>query len=140
MFSVDIAKFWRLPILKNICERLLPDCFNSYLIHRPKFLRCILHDSVWLQGPSHRSSFLLLFIFFVLLLSWSESRPAFGNLRRISLMSQLIQFLDLGLALSYFTPKVFRVTHHDKLKFDKENVIRFHCNGHHKCYLRKPKS
>ena len=32
-------------------------------------------------------------------------------------MIQLIQFLDLDLALTYFTPKVFRVTHHDKLKF-----------------------
>ena len=64
VFSVDIAKFLRLSILKNICGRLLPDCFNGYLIHRPKGLRCIMHDSVWLQGPSHRSSFLLL-IFFV---------------------------------------------------------------------------
>ena len=35
------------------------------------------------------------------------------NLRRIPLMGQLIQFLDLGVALTYFTPEVFRVTHHD---------------------------
>ena len=29
VLSVDMTKFLRLPILKNICERLLLDCFNG---------------------------------------------------------------------------------------------------------------
>ena len=36
----------RLPILKNICERLLFDCFNGSLLHRPKGSRSILYESV----------------------------------------------------------------------------------------------
>ena len=73
VFPVDIAKFLRLPILKNICEQLLPDYFNGSLIHRPNGLRSIFYDSVKLQGPSPWPSYLLLFFlffyFFVLLLS-----------------------------------------------------------------------
>ena len=95
MFPVDIAKFLRLPILKNICERLLPDYFNGSLTHRPNGLRSVFFDSVRLQGPSPWPSYILLFIFifyfFILLLSWTETRPAFENLRQIPLMSQLIQ-------------------------------------------------
>ena len=71
VFPVDIAKFLRLPILKNICERLLPDYFNGSLIHRPNGLRSIFYDSVRLQGPSPWPSYLLLFFFiffFILLL------------------------------------------------------------------------
>ena len=51
VFAVDITKFSRLPILKNNCERLLLDCFNDSLLHRPKGSRSILYDSVSLQGP-----------------------------------------------------------------------------------------
>ena len=57
------------------------------------------------------------FVFFCFALVLNESRPEFENLRRIPLMSQLIQFLDLGLALTHFTSKVFRVANHDKLIF-----------------------
>ena len=56
VFPVDVAKFLRLPISKNICERLLLDCFNGSLLHRPECSRSILYDSVRLNGPSHRSS------------------------------------------------------------------------------------
>ena len=55
LFSMDIAKFLRLPSLKNICKWLLPYCFNGSLINRP---------GARLQGPSHRSSFLLLLFFY----------------------------------------------------------------------------
>ena len=34
-FCLNIAKFVRLPILKNICEWLLFDCFNGSLLHGP---------------------------------------------------------------------------------------------------------
>ena len=91
VFPVDIAKFLRLPILKNICERLLPDYFNGSLTHRPNDLRSIFFYSLRLQGPSPWPSYILLFFFFILLLSWTETRPAFENLRQIPLMSQLTQ-------------------------------------------------
>ena len=64
LFSMDIAKFLRLPSLKNICKWLLPYCFNGSLINRPKGLTSILYESARLQGPSHRSSFLLLLFFY----------------------------------------------------------------------------
>ena len=54
---MSIAKFLRLAILKNISERLLFDCFNGSLIHRPKGSRSIMYDSVSFQGARHRSSF-----------------------------------------------------------------------------------
>ena len=60
VFPADIARFLRLPILKNMSERLLLDCFNGSLIHRPKALRSILYDSIRFQGSNHRSSFLFL--------------------------------------------------------------------------------
>ena len=69
VFPVDIAKFLRLPILKNISERLLPDYFNGSLIHRPNGLRSILYDSVRLQGPSPWPSYLLFFFYFALVLN-----------------------------------------------------------------------
>ena len=82
-FPVNIAKFLILLNSKNNCERLLFD--NVSLLHRPKGSRFRLYDGVRLQGPTHRSSFLFL--------SWYEPspsrRPAFENLRRISLMNQL---------------------------------------------------
>ena len=56
-FPVNIAKFLILPILKNICKRLLFNFFNGSLLHGPKGLRSRLYDGVRLQGPSHRSSF-----------------------------------------------------------------------------------
>ena len=60
------------PILKNICERLLPDYFYGSLIHRPNGLRSIFYDSVRLQGPSPWPSNLFIYLFiylFILLLS-----------------------------------------------------------------------
>ena len=59
-FPMNIAKFLRLPILKNFCERLLFDCFNGSLLHGPKGSKSRLYGSVRLHGPSHRSSFLFL--------------------------------------------------------------------------------
>ena len=46
--------------LEIICERLLFDFFNGSLLHGPKGSRSRLHDSVRLQGLTHRSSFLFL--------------------------------------------------------------------------------
>ena len=80
-FLMNIAKFLRWPILKNICERLFLDCFNSSLLHRPKVSRSRL-----CEGPSHRSSFLFLSRHFS---SWTESRPALESLRGIPLISQM---------------------------------------------------
>ena len=57
---MDIAKFLRLSILKNISERLFLDCFNGLLIYRPKGVMSVLYDSVRLQGPIQKSSFLFL--------------------------------------------------------------------------------
>ena len=82
----NIAKFLRLPISRNICERLLFDCFNDSMLHGPKDWISNFYDGVGLQSPSHRFSFLFLSRH---LSSWTESRPAFENLRRIPLMSQL---------------------------------------------------
>ena len=56
-FPVNLVKSLRLLVSKNICERLLFDCFNGSLLHGPKGSRSRLHDRVWLQGLSHRSSF-----------------------------------------------------------------------------------
>ena len=84
-FPVNIAKLLILLSLKNICERLLFDFFNGSLLHRTKGSRSRLYDGVRLQGLSHRSSFLFL--------GWHEQSPytgpAFENLRRMHLMSQL---------------------------------------------------
>ena len=84
-FPVNIAKLLILLNLKNICERLLFDFFNGSLLHRTKGSRSRLYDGVRLQGLSHRSS--------VLFLGWHEQSPytgpAFENLRRMHLMSQL---------------------------------------------------
>ena len=91
VFPGHTAKFWRLPSLENIYEWLLSDCFNDALIHRPKVLRSVLHDSVRLPGLSHRSSFLLLLFFSFCSSPEPEFRPALENLRRIPLMSQLTQ-------------------------------------------------
>ena len=63
---MDIAKFLRLPIMKNICERLLPDYFNGSLMHRPNGLRSTFYDSVRLQDPSPCPSYLLLFFLYFL--------------------------------------------------------------------------
>ena len=38
------GKYFRLAILKNICERQLLDCFSGSLLHRPKDSRSILCD------------------------------------------------------------------------------------------------
>ena len=86
-FPVGVTKFLRLPLLENICERLLFDCFNGSLLHGPKGSRSRLYDDIRPQGPSHGSSFLFLSWH---LSSWTESRPA---LRRIPLMSQLSVYI-----------------------------------------------
>ena len=49
-FSVNIANFLRLPVSKNICERLLFDCFNGSMLHGPKGSRSKWYDGVRLQG------------------------------------------------------------------------------------------
>ena len=85
-FPMNNAKYLRLPILKNICERLLFDCFNGSLLHGPEGSKSRLYDNVRLQGPSRRSSFLFLSRY---LSSWIQSRPALENLRQIPLMNQL---------------------------------------------------
>ena len=56
-FPVNITKFLILPILKNICKRLLFNFVNGSLLHGPKGLRSRLNNGVRLQGRSHRSSF-----------------------------------------------------------------------------------
>ena len=56
-FPVNIAKLLILPILRNICKRLLLTFFNDSLLHGPKGLRSRLHDGVRLHDLSHRSSF-----------------------------------------------------------------------------------
>ena len=93
-FPVNITKFLLLLISENICERLLFDFFNGSLLHGPKGLWSRLYDGVRIQGLSHRSSFLFL--------SWHERhpspRPAFENLRRISLMSQLSFYIGYFLS------------------------------------------
>ena len=81
-FPENIEKFSRLLISKNICERLLFHCFNGSLLYGHKASRSRLHDGVRLQGLCRRSSFLFLSRH---LSSWTESRPAFENLWRISL-------------------------------------------------------
>ena len=83
---VSMAKFLRLPILKNICEMLLFYFFNGSLLHWPDGSRLRLYDGVRLQHPNHRPSFLTLSRH---LSFWTVSRPAFENLGQIPLMSQL---------------------------------------------------
>ena len=56
-FPVNITKFLRLPISKNICNWLLFYCFNGSMLQGPKSSRSKLYDSVRLQGLSHRSRF-----------------------------------------------------------------------------------
>ena len=84
-FPINIASFLMLLISVNICERLLFDFFDGSLLHGSKCSRSRLYDGVKLQCLSHRSSFLFL--------SCHEPspfpRPAFENLRRISLISKL---------------------------------------------------
>ena len=90
MFSCEYCerlRFLRLLILKNICEWLLFDFFNSPLLHGCKGLRFRLYDSIRLQGLSHRSSFLLLSWH---LSSWAESQHAFKNVIWAPLVSQIL--------------------------------------------------
>ena len=54
-FPLNIAKFLRLPILKNICGRLFVYCFDSSLLHGTKSSRYRLYGSISLQCLSHRS-------------------------------------------------------------------------------------
>ena len=45
-FPVNIAKFLRLPISKNTCERLLFDCCNCSMLYEPKGPRnCMMASS-----------------------------------------------------------------------------------------------
>ena len=93
-FRVNIAKFLILLVSKNICERLLFNFFNCSMLHGSKGLRTRLNDGVRLQDLSHRSSFLFL--------SWHEpspsTGPAFANLRRMPLMSQLSFYIGYFLS------------------------------------------
>ena len=50
---MNIAKFLRLPILRNMCERLLFYCFKGSLLHGPNGSRSRLYDGVRLQGPGN---------------------------------------------------------------------------------------
>ena len=50
----------RLSISKNICERLLFDCFIRSMLHGPKGSRSRLYEIGRLQALSQRSRFLLL--------------------------------------------------------------------------------
>ena len=79
----------KLPILKNICESLLFDCFNGSMLHIPDVSRSVSYDKVRLLGSSHRFNFLFLSRH---LWSWSNapsSGTCFKNLKRTPLMSQL---------------------------------------------------
>ena len=87
-FLVNISKFLRLPILKNIFEWLIFYCFNGSVLHGPKGSRFRLYEDVKFQGLSHRSNFLFLSRHFS---SLTEARP---TLRRIHLMSQLSVYTD----------------------------------------------
>ena len=85
VLSCEYYRSFNTTFSKNICEWLLFDFFNVSLLHGPKGSRSRLYDGVRLQGLRHRSSFLFL--------SWHQPspspQPAFENLRRIPLMSQL---------------------------------------------------
>ena len=83
--SGSLAKYSRLPNLKNICELLLLGYFNGLLLHKRKGSTSILHDSVRLQCPSHRYSLLFLSRY---LWSWNISQPAFENVRSSPMMNQ----------------------------------------------------
>ena len=96
-FPVDMTKFLRLLFSKNIFERLFFYFFNGSLLHGPKGSRSRLYNGVRLQGLNHRFSFLFLSRH---LSSWTESRPAFKNLRRIPLMSHLSFYI--GLFIGHF--------------------------------------
>ena len=61
VFSYEYWKFLILPILKNICKRLVFNFSNGSLLHGPKVLKPRLHDGVRLQGLSHASG--LVFVF-----------------------------------------------------------------------------
>ena len=52
VFPVDIAKLVRLPLLKNIYERLLLERFSGSLLQKPNVSMSILCASVRLQDPS----------------------------------------------------------------------------------------
>ena len=82
---VNITKFLKLPLSKNICHRLL---LTVSMVHCYMGLKVqgTTHNVARFQGPSHRPSFLFLSQH---LSCWTESRSAFENLRQIPLMSQL---------------------------------------------------
>ena len=54
---VNIAKFLRLLISRNICEQLRFDCFNGSLLHGPKGSTFRLYDNVKLHSLSYKSRF-----------------------------------------------------------------------------------
>ena len=60
IFSCEYCEIFILPVLKNICEQLLFDCFNDSLLHEHKGSWSRLYDGIRLQGASHRTSFLFL--------------------------------------------------------------------------------
>ena len=90
VFPVDISKFFRLAISKNICEQLLLHCFNGSMLHRPKGSRSILRGSIRLQCLSHKFSFFV-FELASLVLNWTMScvqKPTTNT------FNEWIKFLD----------------------------------------------
>ena len=55
--TVNIAEFLILPVLKNICKRVLLNFFNGSLLYGPKGWKSRFYNGLRLQGSSHRSSF-----------------------------------------------------------------------------------
>ena len=88
--SGSLAKYSRLPNLKNICELLLLGYFNGLLLHKRKGSTSILHDSVRLQWPSHRYSLLFLSRY---LWSWNISQACLRK-RKIKPYDESMKFLD----------------------------------------------
>ena len=87
---MNIAKFLRLPISKNIWERLLIDCFNGSLLHEPKGTRSRLYDAFRHEDPSHMSRF---FVFKSVSLVLNRA-PICVPKRNTNTFDESIKFLD----------------------------------------------
>ena len=84
--QVFFCEYYKFSKTSYIWEWPLFGYFNGSLLQGPNGSRSRLYDSVRLQGPSYRSSFLFLNWHHS---SWTDNRPKFENLRRIPLISQL---------------------------------------------------
>ena len=78
-FPVNIAKFLRLPISKNICDQLLltVSMVHYYMGIKVQGLNCMVESGIWVQVTG------LVFVF------RSTSQPVFGNQQQIPLISHL---------------------------------------------------